>query len=180
MKSLLITDASVLVNLLATEAFEDIARQSNWRLVICEAVQREVLALRNAETGEMEPIDLQRFVQSQLLEVVSLEASETAAYVEYSALVDDGEAMSLAIAEGRQLAIAIDDRKALNIARDRGQLVTMLTTPDLLHAWSQQTRADDTATGALLKLIETRARYLPPKNHALKQWWNACRAAAPA
>lgn len=177
MKSLLITDASVLVNLLATGAFEDISLQCNWRLVICEAVQREVQALRNAETGEMEPIDLENLVNNQRLGIVSLDAAETAAYVEYSSLVDDGEAMSLAIAEGRHLAIAVDDRRARNIAQGRGLLTTMLTTPDLLHSWAQQTKATNASMGALIKLIETRARYLPPKNHALKQWWRTCREA---
>ena len=178
MKPLLITDASVLVNLLATEAFEEIARQSGWRFVICEAVRNEVLALRNAETGEMEPLDLQPFIRSQLIEVVALEPTETEGYVEYSALVDDGEAMSLAIAEARHLAIAIDDRRAFNIAQRRGLVATMLTTPDLLHAWSQQTKASSETVGTLLKLVETRARYLPPKSHTLKAWWNTCRAAA--
>ena len=178
MKPLLITDASVLVNLLATDAFEDIAYQAGWRFVICEAVQREVLALRNAETGDMEPVELQTYIDSKLIEVVTLQSNESDYYVEYSAVVDDGEAMSLAIAETRKLAIAVDDRRAISIAQRRGFPSTMLTTPELLHAWCQQTRAKAAEIGSLLRLIEIRARYVPPKNHALRQWWLDCRSKA--
>lgn len=179
MKPLLITDASVLVNLLATDAFEDIAHKAGWRFVICEAVQREVLALRNADTGDMEPVELQSFVESKLIEVTKLQSDECDCYVEYSAVVDDGEAMSLAIAETRKLAIAVDDRRAISIAQRRGLTSTMLTTPELLHLWCQQTKAEDGEVGRILRLVEIRARYVPPKNHALRQWWLDCRAKAP-
>lgn len=179
MKPLLITDASVLVNLLATEAFEDIAVQAGWRFVICEAVQLEVLAVRNADTGEMEEVELQRFLDRNLIEVVVLDAdAESDCYVEYAALVDDGEAMSLAIAETRKLAIALDDRRAISIAHRRGFSGEMLTTPDLLHEWWQKKPMSEVEFGELLRLMEVRARYVPPKNHALRQWWIDCRAKA--
>ena len=179
MKPLLITDASVLLNLLASEAFEEIAHQCGWRFVICEVVQSEVLALRNAETGEMEPVDLQRLINANLIEVVSLDvATESSCYIEYAALVDDEEAMSLAIAEMRNLAIALDDRRAINVAHGRGIKVPMLTTPEMLHTWHQEHGKDEAKMAAALKNIETRARYIPPKNHPLRQWWQECRAIA--
>lgn len=179
MKPLLITDASVLINLLATEEVKAIGHASNWHFVICGAVRCEIVSLRNEHTGEMEIVSLDHLISSGTLSILELTHQiESDTYVEYAALVDDGEAMSLALAEHRGIAIAIDDKRAAAVAKSRNLAVPMLTTPDLIYAWQQRTQAPDLEVGLLLRKVESRARYSPPREHSLRNWWTDCSALA--
>lgn len=55
---LLLQDACVLLNLLGSGGFEDIVREVGRPVAVSASAAREALYLRNAETGEREPIDL--------------------------------------------------------------------------------------------------------------------------
>ena len=83
---------------------------------VCPDVIREVRVLRDRETGEEQPIELEAHFQSGALSLIQPETeSEFELLIDYSALLGsgDGEAMCFALAECRGLTIAIDDERAI-------------------------------------------------------------------
>lgn len=176
MASILLNDASVLLNLLATGRFEAIATSINKQFAICPSVQTEVKSLRDPETGEIIPVDISPFLQSGALLLLELEGEqEEALYVEQAAVVDDGEAMSLAIASVRSLELAIDDRKARRIAGERFPQLCLWSTPELLKLWAEQSKCSKELLGETILRIEAAARYFPPRLHPLSAWWHTAK-----
>jgi predicted nucleic acid-binding protein len=106
--------------------------------------------------GLLHPCDLQNQVEMDL-------------FVQLATTLDDGEAMSLAIAKVRGWEMASDDRKARRVA---GQLaVSVLTTAELVKVWAENTGATDTDVSQVLLNIQTFARFIPHKTMPLHQWW---------
>lgn len=169
---ILLNDSSVLLNLLATNRFSEIAMRTGWQFAICPAVLAEVNELRDEHTGELVAVDLSPHISSGLLQVLELSGDEEQTfYVEQSIVVDDGEAMSIAIAAHRHLELAIDDKQAANHTRRTFPEIRLWSTPEILKHWSE---VGSVAVGVLreaIKLIETRSRYFPAKSHPLAAWW---------
>ncbi|HTI71807.1 MAG TPA: hypothetical protein VMF06_17660 [Candidatus Limnocylindria bacterium] len=182
MERALITDTSVLLNILATEHAENILEDSGWNFSICKAVLGEALVLRNRETQESLPLDLTPHIQSGRLTVCELAGeSEYELLVEFASLMGrggDGEAMSFAIATSRSMPVAIDDQRAVKRARQRFPALTTLTTTDVLMAWQQRHGISATAMGRQLQRIQTWACYYPGQKHPAYEWWKSCLAAA--
>ncbi len=177
MASILLNDASVLLNLLATGRFEAIATAITRQFAICTSVQAEVKSLRDPDTGEMVPVDIEPFFQSGVLLLLELEGEqEEALYVEQAAVVDDGEAMSLAIASVRSLEVAIDDRKARRLAGEKFPELCLWTTPEILKLWAEQSECSSAILCATILRIEAAARYFPPQAHPLAVWWQAAKS----
>jgi predicted nucleic acid-binding protein len=177
MKAILLNDASVLLNLLATEQFEAIAAGGGWQFAICRAVRDEVKKLRDPVTGDMLPVDIGPLVTAGLLQVLELGSDDEATlYVELAAVADDGEAMSLAIASERHFELAIDDKGALRIARERFPSLTCWTTPEILKLWAEASNAPAAVLRPAILNIEARARYFPPRSHPLSPWWQQAKA----
>lgn len=169
-----ILDACVLINLLASGEVEGILRAAARDSFICTAVEGESLYLRTDDpAAPLEAVNLRPLVESGLITVCHLEgAVEAELYVDYASALDDGEAMSLAVALSRDLVLATDERKArrlfLEAAADQQRLVS---TSDLLRSWAEsETVPQDRLKEALLR-IERRARYQPPVTDANHPWW---------
>lgn len=169
---LLLNDSSVLLNLLATEHLASIAEVTGWQLAICRAVREEAKRLRNADTGEMTDVDISPLIESGLLQVLDLaDDEEQTRYVEQSIVVDDGEAMSIAIAVTRHLELAMDDKQATNHSRRTFPSLRLWTTPEILKHWADAGNVSAQVIREAILRIETRARYFPPKAHMLAVWW---------
>ena len=93
---------------------------------------------------------------------------ELASFVQLATLIDDGEAMTLALALSRGYGVVTDDRKAQRMLAPQ----TFLDTPMLLENWSKTTRCSPVVLGSVLRQITDRSNFLPPRNHALKIWWD--------
>ena len=168
----LLNDCSVLLNLLAADCLAETAHVTGWQFAICPAVRDEVKKLRDAHTGEMMDVDMTPLIASGLLQVLELSGDEEQTlYVEQSIVVDDGEAMSIAIAASRHLELAIDDKQAANHARRTFPEIQLWSTPEILKHWGELGSVDIGILRESIRLIETRARYFPPKSHALALWW---------
>lgn len=168
----LLNDCSVLLNLLASDCLERITAGTGWQFAICPAVRDEVKKLRDAHTGEMVEVDVAPFIASGLLQVLDLSSDEEQRlYVEQSIVVDDGEAMSIAIAVSRQLELAMDDKQAANHMRRSFPVIKLWSTPEILKHWQEVNCMDSGVLREAIRLIEIRARYFPPKSHALASWW---------
>jgi predicted nucleic acid-binding protein len=170
----LLNDSSVLLNLLAADCIATIADATGWQFAICPAVCDEVKELRDTNTGEMVEVNIAPVIASGLLQMLELSGDEEhTLYVEQSIVVDDGEAMCIAIAASRHLDLAIDDKQAANHTRRTFPEIRLWSTPDILKQWADDGLVDASVLREAIHLIENRARYFPPKSHALAAWWRA-------
>ncbi len=171
---LLLNDASVLLNLLAADCLAEISAALNWQFAICPLVRDEVKKLRDASTGEMVSVDIGPLIKSGVLQIVELSGDdEQALYVEQSIVVDDGEAMSIAIATSRKLELAIDDKQASNHARRTFPGLRLWTTPEIIKLWADSAALSPKRLRQVFASIEGRARYSLPTLHPLAGWWKA-------
>src|SRR5712692_6705387 len=101
--ALILLDACCLLNLHATRRLEEVLRTVRGRFAIVERVAAEALYTRRGGSGEdadeKDPIDFHPLVALGLLEVLCVEtADEAASYIGFAAELDDGEAMTCALA----------------------------------------------------------------------------------
>jgi predicted nucleic acid-binding protein len=167
-------DSSVLINVFATNREHEILRIFAAGVGVCAAVEAEALFLR----GERSTDPPARILLTPLIDGGWLKRhdlrddNEKTVYVELAADLDDGEAMTLAIAHQRRLVVATDDRKARRIANQRlGKELVLLRTSEIMHAWVQRARPEETALRGVLKRIEIVARYRPANDDPLREWW---------
>lgn len=169
---LLLCDTSVLLNLLAADCLSCLAAATGWQLAICPAVRDEMIKLRDPQSGEMLEVDITPHLSSGVLQVLELSGDEEQTlYVEQSIVVDDGEAMSIAIAAHRQLELAIDDKQAANHTRRTFPQARLWSTPEILKHWAEISHLDAEVLRETIHLIEIRSRYFPSKSHPLAEWW---------
>lgn len=167
-------DSSVLINLLAARQESDILRFWSGRVGICTAVEAEALFLRGENPSDVpERVCLGPLIEAGVLGRPDLENdAEKAAYVDLAADLEDGEAMTLAIAHERGLAAATDDRKARRIAAERyGNSLVLVRTTEILYAWVQAANVDDVTLRAVRRRIEAIARFRPANDDPLRDWW---------
>ena len=177
MGTILITDASVLINLVASGAAGEILSGCGTEFKVCPDVIREVKVLRDRETGEEHAIDLEPFFAVGILERIEPETdSEFELLVDYSALLGagDGEAMCFALAESRRHPIAIDDERAIRRAKKRNLNFETLGTLEILIIWQELNSVSDERTGQLLQSIFRFARFRPAATHPHHEWWQRC------
>jgi hypothetical protein len=169
-----ILDACVLINLLASEEINDILRVAARESLICTAVEGESIYLRTDDpTAPLEPIDLRPLLDSGLITVCQIEgAREAELYVDYASALDDGEAMSLAIALSRGFILATDERKARRLFREEVDDASRLTsTSEMLRLWAECEGVPADRVKTALIQIERRARYQPPTIDTNYDWW---------
>lgn len=167
-----VLDTCVLINLLATQRVAEIVRVIAPSCLICSAVSAESLYLRPlVPDGKPEPASLVSLFEAGVFRSCHPEGTaEEDLYVSYASELDDGEAMSLAIAQTRGFALVTDERKARRLARENAPHVEMISTAEIIHAWAEGKQADETI--AVLRAIATRARFRPPNSYPLAAWWN--------
>jgi predicted nucleic acid-binding protein len=169
----LIVDTCVLINLLASDHIEDIFRQAAPTLLVCSAVSAETLYLRPLDpNSQPELIDLKPFFTKGFLKQCDCSSDEEKQlYVDYASELDDGEAMSLAIAQARNFPLATDEKKTRKIIRRDIKHLRVISTAEILNFWASG--ADIAEVRRALRAIEIRARFSPPKDDPLLTWWNS-------
>lgn len=173
MAPILVQDACVLLNLLASGRFDDIATGCGLRFAVVSEVAGEALYLRDAASGEHEPVDLQVFIARGLLEVFALKGqAEQLRFIELAVDLDDGEAASIAIAEARGFALATDDIKARALIQRRAVKIKLWSTFELLRQWQSKAGTTDGELGGVLTNIANRAKFRPKQGHPEFGWWS--------
>jgi predicted nucleic acid-binding protein len=174
-RNYLIIDACVLLNLIATEVIQEILSLIAQNSMICVLVKDESLYLRKEEDiNENQSVDIDDLINQSVIQICNCEnANEQELFVNLAASLDDGEAMSLAIALSRNWHLATDDKKARRIFRENNSNSNFLiSTTDLIKTWAEsQNVADDIIKPILLK-VERKASFRPPKSDVNLQWWN--------
>lgn len=134
----LVLDTSVWINLLATEAMDDILAALAFPCHTPEQVVLEVK--RHPSTGVVFSEKNHPLRQSSAsITIISLEGRELELFLDIVGApagdaLGDGEAAAIAVAATRELDLIIDDRKARRILRERFSQVRTHWTVDLLRA----------------------------------------------
>ena len=170
----LLLDAGCLLNLYATDRLLEIAAALPWQLAVVDYVlEQEALYVRIIgahKEQETVPVDLSPLIDEGLLLVVRLETpSEEASFVELAAVLDDGEAVTGAIALNRGHLIAIDDRKARRVPGEKASGTRLVSTLDLMHQWCPSVSVQEVSHA--LRAMQHRARYVPGQQDPLYAWW---------
>jgi predicted nucleic acid-binding protein len=169
----ILLDACVAINLAATDSLDGIANSLHLTILIAQQAAAETGYLRDVIGGELvlTPIDLSQFALGDDLQVLELDPSEFALYLELAAIVDDGEAATIAMAIERGLEIATDDRKARRQCEEQ-HLAEPVRTLALLHSYAEAARLSDDQIRELLTKVRDRASFQPPRADPDLKWWN--------
>ena len=148
--AVLVLDASVVVNLNATGCADEIIGALGHSCIVTDNVLRELEL--GSTRGYTDAAQLKRLRDNEVLDIVSLDANMNKTYLELVAgstvdTLDDGEAATLAYADGDSAWAAIDERKALRICRERFASVQTASTVDLLAHPSLTTTLESTELG---------------------------------
>lgn len=142
---------------------------------VCDAVVAEAhYVMEDDGKGKLvkQPIDITKEVAAGNLSRCSPESdAESDLTVSLAATVDDGEAMSIAIAKVRGWTVVTDDQKAQEVAKGLG--VAVVDTYEVIQLWAQKSRADAAAIQAMVRRITRLARFIPPKKSPHHDWWIA-------
>lgn len=133
----LVLDTSVWINLLATEQPWEILRAFGKKVLAPEIVVAEVI--RNPITNLPYNANGHPLRQRPEVDVIDLNEAELQIFLSLvqgapSARLGDGEAATIAVAVVRGLAVAIDERKARRILRDRFADIEIIMTAQLLRS----------------------------------------------
>ena len=166
-------DTCVLLNLLATGETESILSALNTRWLACAAVEKESLYLRTEDPNDpLQPVSLASLLSTELLEICDIEnAAEAQLYVNYSARLDDGEAMSVALAVARGYHLATDERKARRIFLESGTALQLSGTSNILKEWTEIEKISRERAKSVLLSVVHKARFLPSMSDENLQWW---------
>lgn len=104
----------MLINLLATGELKSILESARRLSLLCSVVKEESIYLKTGDPNNpKELIDLAPFLTEGILSVCEIEHErEELLYVVFASVLDDGEAMTLAIAINRGHYLVTDERKA--------------------------------------------------------------------
>jgi len=174
--SLAIIDACSLINLYASNYFESILKCQSKQFLIVEQVKNESFYIRktseSVEDDNKEPIVLDPYVQSGVLQMVKLESqTEKTLFINLASQIDDGEAATFAVAIERKMEIITDDRKAIRLLKREAPTIVCFTTLDIIKSWTENSSIQLKEIKSVLNNILLRARYRPHKNHHLINWW---------
>ena len=175
----LILDACCIINLHESGLFSDILTSLEAAVAVAEYVQVHEIGPILYRPEDSSPLtnrgmDLQPIIDRGLLTVTAPESeSEQVAYVNFAAYLDDGDAVTGAIAVARNWAVATDDRSFIRFLQGVAPAIPIVSTLDMIKHWADTTGASPTSVCAALRAIRVHAKYGPSPNHPLYSWWRA-------
>ena len=173
----LLLDACCLINLAATSRAEDLFRSISVPVWVADRVfEGEALYLRRGRGGEdaedRDPIELESLRDARLLQVVEAETdAELATFVTLAVDLDDGEALTGALAIHREADVATDDRKAIRVLTAVDPKLRIWRTSELIKQWAELRGIPHAALRDVLWNVQERARFRPGRGDPLWEWW---------
>lgn len=133
--SILVLDASVIINLLATGYASAILQAVPAPIVVTDNVIREIE--QGAVNGRPEPKQLLELIHNQILKREELSGIALEYFFDLvsgstAASLGDGEAATLALAHCNGFTAGIDEKKATKISSERFENLRLITTVDIL------------------------------------------------
>ena len=121
---------------------------------------------------ERVPVTLTPLVSEGLIHVMRLEhLEEEVTFVDLAVSIDDGEAMTGALAFHRGCSVATDDRKARRVLYERFPAVPLVSTLELLNQWVQEESVSNVELQAAMIRMRTGPSYVPGYRDPLYAWW---------
>ena len=178
--AVLILDASTLLNLYATgKTSRDSECRAKSIYAVAEYVLREeALFVWRRDTDDdvpaRAPLDLDPLIEDGLIEVMTLTAGEEVeTFVNFALSIDDGEAITAALAFHRGCAVGTDDRKARRVIAERAPLVPLVSTLDLLSEWAETAQLSTKEVWQVMEAMRSGANYVPGPRDPRFEWWLA-------
>lgn len=170
MQTLLLLDACIAINLLATDCPNEISTALDIKFLMvrqaaAECVDLQVINENLAVHRRQPPANTAPFA-----DVLTLVEPEIDAYVELAREIDDGEAATIAVAQSRSLTMATDDRKARRIAGEAG-IATPIGTTTILRGYVEAAGLSPQETALLLQRVRVEASYIPRRTDEHFGWW---------
>jgi hypothetical protein len=171
-------DACCLLNLYASGRLGEILTALPFRFAVAEAVVAEALYVIRKGSGsqpdEKVPVELQPLFDRGVIERWQLETDDEASlHIAFAEKIDDGEAMTCALAVKRNACVASDDAKPIRILRERAPEVPRYSTLNILKAWADILAVPTSEIQAMLDTIGASAVYRPRANDPLYSWWKS-------
>lgn len=170
----LILDACCVLNFCASGNFLGILKSIPAEVVVTTVVQEYELRTlqRLKEEDNQGAIQFEEAIKQGLLKVVDFESEpEEELFVNYAAILDDGESATCAIAVHRQWAIASDDKRAIAFMQKEDSHIQILSTLEIIKHWSETAGLNSSELRDVLKTIRLKGRYIPSRNDPLRSWW---------
>jgi hypothetical protein len=175
-----ILDACCAINLYATKQMSAILEALPVRCTVANYVYEEEIlemysGLEDKVTQTKELIRLHPFVENKLLTIASLHSEKE--NIEYANFaydgLDNGEAMTGAIAKHRNWCIGTDDNNAISFFKRETPQLQIVTTMELVKTWVERASPSSDMIISSIKNIRQRARYKPGPKHPLYEWWRS-------
>ena len=173
----ILLDASCLLNLYSTGRLRDILEVLPQQFVVAAYVRdvEVIYTWRQNPIGEgeiKEEVNLTGVINEGLLVVIDLEGpEETAIFVDLASVMDDGEAISGALASHHGYALVTDDRKARRELRVRLPSLGLVSTLELMKQWSEVIPVTEGELRTALEAMISGASYVPGRSDPLYEWW---------
>jgi predicted nucleic acid-binding protein len=170
----IILDACCVLNFCASGQFLAILKSLPAEIVVTTVVQeRELNTLQSLKEEENDAVlEFETAITQGLLKVVDFESEEEEeSFVNYAAILDDGEAATFAIAVNRKWAVATDDKRAILFIKKENTNIQILSTSEIIKHWSAIEKPDSSILSHVLNAIRIKGHYVPPKDDPLRNWW---------
>ncbi len=171
-----ILDACCLINLYASGVMESILNSIPGQVAVVQYVRDKEVRYIYTDGGGTTSIDLQAFLDKNLLFVVDLENEREQELVIDLAFLSNGkmgngEAYSASIALYRNWSFGTDDKDTILLLQHHQPQLSIVTTPDLLKHWVDTIQPPSEVIHDVLENIRRRARYKPHGEHHFYKWW---------
>ena len=177
-------DANCLLNLYATGHLRDIVAALPYQFCVADyVVEHEALLIWRPSSTDgrdvREPVDLTSLLEEGLIQLMCLEhPAEEISFIDLAANLDDGEAVTGALAFRRGWSVATDDRKARRVLGQLSPPVELVSTLELLKLWAEEVQVPSDELGAAMAEMQSSASYRPGARDPLYEWWRSivCRS----
>ncbi len=99
-------------------------------------------------------------------------SEEVATFVDFAISIDDGEAITAALALHRDSALATDDRKARRVIAEQAPSVDLASTLDLLSNWVEVAHVSAAELRSVFEAMISSASYVPGRRNPHFDWWH--------
>ena len=96
---------------------------------------------------------------------------EQLTFIDLAAQIDDGEAVTGALAFHRGCSVATDDRKARRVLQELVPGVPLVSTLELLKLWAEEGSVLGDELRSSMLAMQTGASYIPGYRDPLHSWW---------
>ena len=175
----LLLDANCLLNLYATGRLRDITVALPYQFWVADyVVEYEALFIWRPSSTDgrdvREPVDLTSLLEEGLIQLMRLEhPAEEATFIDLAADLDDGEAVTGALALHRGWSVATDDRKARRVLGQLNPPVELVSTLELLKLWAEEVQVASDELGSAMAEMQSSASYRPGARDPLYKWWRS-------